>query len=217
MLLVSAASCSDTQSYADLVKSEEDVIENFKDYAGIDAIEIDEDILNSWTTKVLADSIDPSTILVKDQWYKVTEGDFKRLYFRIKDFGQRQEGSFFKNKINVGSYVLVRYEDAYLLNNFEKFDDKVAADNLSPYNYQIIYNWSTNYYSSMYYSYGNSTSQANVCTSGGLAFPVRFMWFGGEAELIIPFSLVSSEFSNSYYTIYYGTVRYTKPNYLPED
>lgn len=217
MLLVSAASCSDTQSYADLVKSEEDIIENFKDYAGIDAIEIDEDILNSWTTKVLADSIDPSTLVAKNQWYKVTEGDFKRLYFRIKDFGQRQEGSFFKNKINTGSYVLIRYEDAYLLNDFKEFDNKTAANNLSPYNYQIIYNWSTNYYSSMYYSYGNSTSQANACTSGGLAFPVRFMWFGGEAELIIPFSLVPSEFSNNYYTLYYGTVRYTKPNYLPED
>lgn len=218
LMLITAASCSDTQSYADLVNQEEDYIKDFKDYAGIDAIEIDEDMLNSWTSKILLDSIDPGTLVQKDQWYMVNEGDFKRLYFRIKNFGNRQAGaSFYKNKINVGSYVLVRYEDCYLLNNFDGFDDKVAADNLNPYSFQMIYNWNTSYYASTYYSYqyGGNTSQ-NTCTSGGLAFPVRFMWFGGEAELIVPFSLVSSEFSSNYYTLYYGTVRYTKPSYIPE-
>lgn len=218
LMLITVASCSDTQSYADLVNLEEDYIENFKDYAGIDAIEIDEDILNDWTTKVLVDSIDPGTLVKKDQWYSVNEGDFKRLYFRIKDFGDRQAGaSFYKNKISIGSYVLVRYEDCYLLNDFKEFDDRKAVDNLHPYNYQMIYNWTTSYYATTYYSYqyGSSTSK-NTCTSGGLAFPVRFMWFGGEAELIVPFSLVSSDLSSSYYTIYYGTVRYTKPSYIPE-
>lgn len=218
LMLFTAASCSDTQSYADLVNQEEDYIEDFKNYAGIEAIEIDEDVLNNWTTKVLRDSIDPGTLVKKDQWYMVNEGDFKRLYFRIKDFGNRQDGaSFYKNKINVGSYVLVRYEDCYLLNDFKEFDDRKAVDNLDPYSYQMIYNWNTSYYATTYYAYqyGNSTSQ-NTCTSGGLAFPVRFMWFGGEAELIVPFSLVESDYSSSYLTLYYGKVRYTKPSYVPE-
>ena len=218
LMLASATSCSDATSYADLVNQEEDYIDNFKDYLGFDAIEIDEDIVNTWTSDVLNDSIDPSAVLKLGQWYKVTEGDFKRLYFRIKNFGERKEGSFFNNKIRTGSNVIVRYEDCYLLNSFTEFNDRYANDNLNPYNYQLISNWNPQYYASMYYSYQvGSSSSANTCTSGGLAFPVRFMWFGGEAELIIPFSLVPSEFSNNYYTLYYGTVRYTKPNYLPED
>lgn len=217
LMLITVASCSDAQSYADLVKDEERVIDDFKNYLGIDALEIDEDIVNSWTIKVLNDSIDPTTLVNKDQWYMVTEGDFKRLYFRIKSFGDRKQGSFFKNKIETGSYVLVRYEDCYLLNDFKGFDDKKPVDNLNPYSFEMIYNWTPSYYANMYYSYQyGSSSSANTCTSGGLAFPVRFMWFGGEAELIVPFSLVPSEFSNNYYTIYYGTVRYTKPNYIPE-
>ncbi len=217
LMLITVASCSDAQSYADLVKDEENIINDFKDYLGINAIEIDEDVLNSWTSKVLNDSIDPSTLVIKDQWYMVNEGDFKRLYFRIKNYGDHKDGSFYKNKITTGSYVLVRYEDCYLLNNFDGFDDKVATDNLSPYSFEMIYNWTTSYYANMYYSYSSGgSSSANTCTSGGLAFPVRFMWFGGEAELIVPFSLVPSEFSNNYFTIYYGTVRYTKPNYIPE-
>lgn len=218
LTVLTAASCSDAESYADLVNKEEDVIKDFMAYADIDPIEIDEDILDSWTNKVLKDSIDPASLVKKDQWYMVNEGDFKRLYFRIKDFGDRQSGaSFYKNKINTGSYVLVRYEDCYLLNNFDGFDEKKAVDNLSPYNYQMIYNWNSSYYATTYYAYqyGSSTSQ-NTCTSGGLAFPVRFMWFGGEAELIVPFSLVSSELASNYYTLYYGTVRYTKPSYIPE-
>lgn len=218
LTILTSASCSDAESYADLVNKEEDVIKDFMAYADIDPIEIDEDILDSWTNKVLKDSIDPASLVKKDQWYMVNEGDFKRLYFRIKDFGDRQSGaSFYKNKINTGSYVLVRYEDCYLLNNFDGFDEKKAVDNLSPYNYQMIYNWNSSYYATTYYAYqyGSSTSQ-NACTSGGLAFPVRFMWFGGEAELIVPFSLVSSELASNYYTLYYGTVRYTKPSYIPE-
>ncbi len=217
-MLAAASSCSDATSYADLVNNEEDYIDKFKDYLNIDAIDIDEDQINSWTEKVLNDSIDPSSLVKKDQWYKVTEGDFKRLYFRIKDFGERpqQGGSFFKNKITVGSYVLVRYEDCYLLNTFEGFDDKVAADNLNPYSFQIIYNWNPSYYASTYYAYQYGSSSSYACTSGGLAFPVRFMWFGGEAELIVPFSLVPTDFQSNYYTLYYGTVRYTKPNYIPE-
>lgn len=219
LMLFSVASCSkDTQSYADLVDNEEGYIQHFKDYAGIEAIDIDEDDINTWTTKILQDSIDPSNYIVKDQWYKVTEGDFKRLYFRIKDFGQRQNGSFYKNKISNGSYVLVRYEDCYLLNNFTEFNEKKAVDNLSPYNFEIIYNWTPSFYASTYYSYQyGSSSSVNACTSGGMAFPVRFMWYGGEAELIVPFSLVSSEYSSNYYTIYYGKILYTKPNYIPEE
>lgn len=216
LMLITATSCgNDTTSYADLVSQEEDYIDNFKNYLGVDAIEIDEDIINDWTTKVLNDSIDPSTLVKKDQWYQVTEGDFKRLYFRIKDFGDRQQ-VFSKNKIGMGSYVLVRYEDCYLLNTFKKFDDKVAADNLSPYNFQIIYNWNPSYYASTYYSYQYGSSSENACTSGGLAFPVRFLWYGGEAELIVPFSLVPQELTSNYYTLYYGTVRYTKPTYIPQ-
>lgn len=217
LMLVTAASCGENAvSYAELVDNELDYIKDFKDYAGISAIKVDDDVISDWTNKVLNDSIDPASLIDKDQWYEITEGDFKRLYFRIKDFGDRQQGSFFKNKITTGSYVLVRYEDCYLLNNFEKFDDKVAIDNLNPYSYQLIYNWNPSYYATTYYSYQYGSSSQNACTSGGLAFPVRFMWFGGEAELIVPFSLVSSEFTSNYYTLYYGTVRYTKPNYIPE-
>lgn len=217
LMLVTAASCGESAvSYAELVDNELDYITNFKEYAGIDAIKIDDDVISDWTTKVLTDSIDPSTLVVKDQWYEVTEGDFKRLYFRIKNFGDRQSGSFFKNKIGTGSYVLVRYEDCYLLNKFEKFDEKVAIDNLNPYSYQLIYNWTPSYYATSYYAYQYGSGSQNACTSGGLAFPVRFMWFGGEAELIVPFSLVPADFASNYYTLYYGTVRYTKPNYIPE-
>lgn len=214
-MLITAASCSDTKSYADLVSDEEGYIKKFKEYAGINAIEIDEDELNSWTTKVLIDSIDPGTLVKKDQWYMISEGDFKRLYFRIKDFGDRQDGSFFKNKITTGSSVLVRYENAYLLNSFESFEKNAAADNLSPYNYLMINNWNISYYASQYYSYQYGSSSSNACTSGGQAFPVRFMWYGGEAELIVPFSLVPTEFSNNYYTIYYGKIKYSKPTYIP--
>ena len=215
LMLITASSCSDTKSYADLVNDEEGYIEGFKEYAGIDAIEIDEDELNSWTTKVLKDSIDPSTLVKKDQWYMVTEGNFKRLYFRIKDFGVRQEGSFFKNKISTGSNVLIRFENAYVLNSFKSFEKSMALDNLSPYNYLIINNWNVNYYATQYYSYQYGSSSSEACTSGGQAFPVRFMWYGGEAELIVPFSLVPSDMSNSYITMYYGKIKYTKPTYIP--
>lgn len=216
LMFVVTTSCSDATSYADLVNQEEDYIDNFKDYVGIDAIQIDEDIIDDWTLKVLTDSIEPSSLVKKDQWYEITEGDFKRLYFRIKDFGNRQQGSFYKNKISTGSNVIVRYEDCYILNSFEEFDERKAADNLNPYDFQLISNWNAAYYASMYYSYSAGATTANTCTSGGLAFPVRFMWYGGEAELIVPFSLVPSELTSSYLTLYYGTVRYTKPNYIPE-
>ncbi len=217
MMLATAVSCSSTESYADLVEHEEDYISNFLDYANISAIDIDDDDLDDWTDQILNDSIDPGTFIKKDQWYHVTEGNFKRLYFRVKDFGTSQKGNFFKNKITTGSYVLVRYEDCYLLNDdFEGFDEKKASDNLKPYNYQIIYNWNDSYYASAYYGSYYSTGSSSECTSGGLAFPVRFMWYGGEAEMIVPFSLVSSEYSSYYYTLYYGTVRYTKPTYIPE-
>ena len=221
LLLLTVASCSEsTLSYAELVENEEGYINSFMslEYAGANIINIDDDDLNNMTTKILNDSIDPSTLIKKDQWYQVTEGDFKRLYFRIKDFGNRTQGApFFRNKITNGSYVLVRYEDCYLLNDFKEFDKRYAGDNLGPYNFQIIYNWNPSYYASTYYaSYYGSNSKAE-CTSGGLGFPVRFMWYGGEAELIVPFSLVSSDMTSGYYTVYYGSVRYTKPTYIPED
>jgi len=218
LMLISAVSCSSTESYADLVEKEEDHIDYFKDYYHVDAIEVDDDVIDDWTDKVLEDSIDPGTLIVKDQWYQITEGNFKRLYFRIKDFGDRTAGApFYKNKITTGSYVLVRYEDCYLLNDdFEGFDEKKAANNLSPYSYQMIFNWNSSYYASSYYGSYYGSGSSTECTSGGLGFPVRFMWFGGEAELIVPFTLVSSEYTSYYYTLYYGKVRYTKPTYIPE-
>lgn len=220
LLLLTAASCSkSTESYADLVDNEEGYINDFKKKANITSvIEIDEDVLSSWTSKILNDSIEPSSLVNKDQWYMVSEGDFKRLYFRIKDFGTRPKdaASFYKNKITTGSYVLVRYEDCYLLNDFKEFDKRKAGDNLGPYNYQMIYNWNPSYYASTYYAAYYGASKEDECTSGGLGFPVRFMWYGGEAELIVPFSLVSTDLSSGYYTLYYGTVRYTKPTYIPQ-
>lgn len=218
LMLIATASCSDsTLSYAELVENEEGYINNFLNENGISAIGIDEDELTDMTNKILNDSIDPATLINKGQWYEITEGDFKRLYFRIKSFGDRPENSFFyKNKITNTSSILVRYDDCYLLNDFKGFDDRYAGDNLSPYSFQIIYNWNPSYYASPYYASYYGSNSSSECTSGGLGFPVRFMWYGGEAELIVPFSLVSSEMSSGYYTLYYGSVRYTKPTYNPE-
>lgn len=241
LLIASYTACNDTQTYADLVNNEEDCIDHLLTVEGFDVISINEETMKSWTKQVLTDSVSPATLIQKDQWYTITEGDFKRLYFRVNKWGaglERYErwsayqdslrnnlspkarpdsASFYDDKIMNGSYVLVRYDSLFLMSDTLDIHSQTPVNNLDPYSYQLIYGWSEYYYASMYYSsyYGSSSSYA--CTSGGLAFPVRFLWYDSEVSLIVPFSLVPSDYSSYYYTLYYGKVKYTKPNYLPEE
>lgn len=242
MLLAAIYSaCSDTQTYADLVANEESNIDYLLTTENIDVIKIDEETMEDWTESVLEDSISPADFIQLRQWYTVTEGDFKRLYFRINDWGDgfhrwqaweaykdsianRQSPSvkpdsvsFYDNKVVSGSYVLVRYDSLFLMTDSLNIHSDTPADNLNPYSYQIIFGWSDAYYASTYYSYYMGSSSSYACTSGGLAFPLRFLWYNSSVSLIVPFSLVDSDYSSYYYTFYYGNVRYTKPNYLPEE
>lgn len=240
-LIALMAACSeDTRSYADLVNSEENSINSFVDRYNINVKSIDEETVNDWTKKVLNDSIDPATFMELNQWYTVTEGNFKRLYFKINNWGdnrsrwQRWEAykdslahsqnpkvkpdsvSFYSQKMVSGSYVLVRYDSLFNMTDTLDITKEIPASNLDPYSYQIIYGWNEYYYATTYYSYSMGSSSSYACTSGGLAFAPRFLWYGAEVSLIVPFSLVSSDLSSYYYTLYYGKVKYSKPNYLPE-
>lgn len=235
---VLTACSEDTRSYADLVNTEEQYIDYLIDKENLNVKNIDEETMNDWTKKVLNDSIDPATLMQAGQWYNITEGYFKRLCFRINKWGDYRERwiswkaykdsiangqqpkvrpdsvSFYDQKMVSGSYVLIRYDSLFNMTDTLDIHKEIPASNLDPYSYQIIYGWNEYYYASPYYQMGSNSTYA--CTSGGLAFAPRFLWYGAEVSLIVPFSLVSSELSSYYYTLYYGKVRYSKPNYLPE-
>jgi len=240
LLASTFAACQDTQTYADLVSSEEGYIDHLLTIENIQPISIDEETMEDWTDKVLKDSINPATLMELNKWYTVTEGNFKRLYFQINKWGTGHERwtkwqayqdsikqsltpkvrpdsvSFFDNKIVSGSYVLLRYDSLYLMTDTLDFSEDTPVDNLDPYSYQLIYGWNESYYATTYYSYYYGSDSNYACTSGGLAFPLRFLWYDSEVSLIVPFSLVPSDYSSYYYTLYYGKVMYSKPNYLPE-
>ena len=189
--------------------------------------------MENWTDYVLNDSISPDQYVKLGQWYTVTEGNFKRLYFRINDWGtgfhrwqawqaytdsiashlspsvKPDSVSFYDNKIVSGSYVLVRYDSLFLMTDSLDIHSDMPADNLNPYSYKIIFGWNEAYYATSYYSYAMGSSSSYACTSGGLAFPLRFLWYDSSVSLIVPFSLIDSEYN--------GNVKYTKPNYLPEE
>lgn len=239
-LLASAVACNDTQTYADLVANEEQSIDHLITSEGFSVTSIDEETMKDWTKKILKDSINPTTLIKKDQWYTITEGDFKRLYFKVNKWGAGYERwekwqayqdsvkqslapkyrpdsvSLFDGKMTNGSYVLLRYDSLYLLSDTVNIHNQTPVGNLDPYSYQIIYGWSEYYYASYYYQYQYGSNSSYSCTSGGLAFPIRFLWYDSEVSLIVPFSLVPSDYSSYYYTLYYGKVKYSKPNYLPE-
>jgi len=230
------ASCSKTETYAELVEQEKGYIDDWIKGNPYDInfghiISKDEEWLDEITEAILEDSIHPSKYIELGQWYKITEGNFKRLYFKINSWGrdgldsienpsQEQVLTAMRNtkKIYSGKNVLVRYDSLYLLSNFDydDLDENVKGGNLEPNSFMICYNWNPSYYATSYYSYQYSTGSSYECTSGGIGFPIRFLWEGGEASIICPFSLVESTYSSYYYTLYYGSIKYTKPNYLPQ-
>lgn len=219
MTLASMAACTSTgKTYAELVDDEESYISRFMGMENIKSINIDEDDIADWTKKVLTDSVHPSKLLKLNQWYTVTEGDCKRLSFKIKSWGNdsQHEKSFFQDKFNTGSFALVRYDSMYVLSDSVNIEKQRPLDNMDPYNYEIIMNWNTTYYQNTYYSAYYSSNKDYECTSGGLGFPLRFLWYSGKVSLIVPFSLVSTEFQSYYYTLYYGDVIYKQPTYIPE-
>lgn len=224
LLSVAFLSCSkDTQTYADLVSEEESAIDHFLGKENISTIRVSEEEIKSWTKSVLTDSVNPATLIRLGQWYEITEGDFKRLCFCIKNWGDGYQSSaidhsnsFYTDKFVTGSYSVVRYDSLFRMTDTLDIKNEVPLDNYKPYGYELIYNWNEYYYATTYYAYSYSAGSSYECTSGGLGFPLRFLWNGGEAALIVPFSLVPSEYANYYYTLYYGKVKYTKPTYIPE-
>ncbi len=241
LLAATYSACSDTQTYADLVSNEENSINYLLAKENFDVTSIDEETMKDWTTDVLNDSLSPADFIQLGKWYTVSEGNFKRLYFRINDWGagfyrwqawksyqdsisnklsprvKPDSVSFYDNKVVTGSYVLVRYDSLFLMSDTLDIHTDHPTDNLDPYSYRIIFGWSDSYYSTTYYSYYMGSSSSHACTSGGLAFPLRYLWFDSSVSLIVPFSLVESDYSSYYYTFYYGNVKYSKPNYLPEE
>ncbi|MCR5394712.1 MAG: DUF4827 domain-containing protein [Bacteroidales bacterium] len=244
-LTLSYTSCSDTQTYADLVATEKEAISTWitVDPQGANfgnIISKDEDWLDDITEDVLEDDMHPEQCgLELGQWYRITEGDFKRLYFRINSWGnegaemdslrangitptdeQYATAMQSKKKFNSTSNhdVLIRYDHMWMMTNYdyEDEDENIEYDNLDANSYVICYNWNPSYYASTYYSTYYSTGSSYECTSGGLAFPIRFLWEGGNASIICPFSLVESALSSYYYTLYYGEIEYTKSTYLPQ-
>lgn len=224
LVAIFSVSCTkDTQTYADLVSQEEGAIDHFLGKYNIKTTVISDDQITSWTKSILNDSVSPSEYLKLGQWYEVSEGYFKRLCFCINSWGEPyQEAvvdhstSFYDDKFIRGSYALVRYDSVYRMTDTLDIETEVPVNNFEPYDYELIYNWNESYYASNYYSYSYGSGSNYECTSGGIGFPLRFLWSGGEVSLIVPFSLVSSQYSSYYYTLYYGKVRYTKPTYIPE-
>lgn len=215
MGVVALTACSDSETYADLVDTEKSSIKNFINSQSISAQGVDDDWISEKTKAAVTNGEDPRTLLELNHWYTVTDGDFKRLYFKIKSWGNVQEDDLTANRITTGSNALVRYDSCYNLASFEDFDTD-RGNNLDPNSYEIIYSWNTSYYVSSYYATYYGTGSSYECTSAGLAFPLRFLWYGGEVALIVPFSLGSSTDQSYYLTCYYGQVRYTRPQYLPE-
>ena len=215
----SLSSCSNTKSYADYVIDEENYIQRWLDYKNFSvAATFDEEQLDKMATKILEDSAVPSDYIELGKWYQVGEGDFKRLLFRVNDWGKGYPDMKSKNKFYEDENVLVRYDSLFDISGYDYTEGakNYSADNLEPNSYQICYNWRRNYYSNTYYSYSYSSGSSYDCTSGGLGFPIRFLWQGGSASVICPFNLIPSSLSSYYYTLYYGTIRYTKPNYTPQ-
>lgn len=213
------SSCEDAKSYAEYVKDEENYIQRWIDYNDYEIAErFDEEQLSKMATKILEDSISPSEFIQLGKWYEVTEGDFKRLLFKINDWGKGYPDMKSKNKFYEDENVLVRYENLLCISEYDYSEGatNISGDNLEPENYKICYNWRRNYYSNTYYSYSYSSGSSYECTSGGLGFPIRFLWQGGDASIICPFNLIPSNLSSYYYTLYYGNIRYTKPNYIPQ-
>lgn len=229
------SSCSDTQSYAELVEDEKMYINQWIENNPFDIdfghiIVKDESWLKETTTAILTDSVHPSKLIELGQWYTFNESDFKRLYFCILDWGedgvtdyndeaQLKEAMRSKKKFRASQNALVRYDSLFLLTNFDydlEPSEQLKGDNLDPNSFLIIYNWNTNYYASNYYGNYYGTGSSYECTSGGLGFPVRFLWTGGRAAIICPFSLVETNYASYYYTFYYGNIEYKRPNYLPQ-
>ena len=240
-LACSWTSCKDQESYADLVAKEK---ESISTWISVDPKEAnfgsistkDEEWVNNITEYVLTDSLHPEQCgLELNKWYGITEGDFKRLYFCIRSWGkdgldtlrakgitptdeQYMEAMRNKKKFYTGKDVLVRYDDLYVLNEYDYDDEEknTKLDNQDPNSYLICYKWNSYYYANSSYAYYYGWNNNYECTSGGVAFPIRFLWEGATASIICPFSLVESTFSNGYYTMYYGSIEYKKPNYLPQ-
>lgn len=210
-----ATSCSDEETYAELVDAEKSAIHRFTSSQDISARSVDEDWVDRVTKAIVTDGENPKDYVELNQWYTITEGDFKRLYFKIKDWGVDSLADPMEKKFTTGDYALVRYDSCYNLGTFVDFDTDKGS-NLDPNSYEIIYSWNTTYYASTYYSMYYGTGSSYECTSAGLAFPLRFLWEGGEAALIVPFTLSAQEEQSYYLTCYYGSVKYTKPNYLPQ-
>lgn len=227
-------SCKDAVTYAELVEQEKGYISQWTidnpyniDFDHI--ISWDEEKLNNVTKHVLTDSIHPSNYLELNQWYSISEGDFKRLYFCIRSWGndgvtdynnEDELSAAMRNKKKFYNYrnVLVRYDSLYNISQFdyEEIKNNAKGDNSDPISFLICYNWNSSYYCNNYYGASYGTGSNYECTSGGIGFPIRFLWEGGKASIICPFSLVESAFSSYYYTMYYGKITYTQPNYLPK-
>lgn len=212
-------SCNDTKSYAEYVSDERHHIQEWIDYNDIVvAGKFDEEQINDMAEAILEDSICPSEFIELGKWYQITDGYYKRMLFRVNSWGNeypdmRSSKKFFENE-----NVLVRYQNLLNLSdyNYTEPEKNIALDNLDPNSYEVCYSWNRNYYCYQGYAYSYGTGSSYECTSGGVGFPIRFLWQGGEASVIVPFNLIPSTFSSYYYTLYYGTVRYTKPNYLPQ-
>lgn len=228
------SSCKDQVTYAELVENEKDYIKSWINSNPYDInfghiITKDEEWINNITDDILSDSIHPCKYIELNQWYTLKEGNFKRLYFCIHNWGkdgvtdysdEEQLKAAMKNKKKFysGQNALIRYDSLFLISEFdyENPGDNTKGNNLLPLSFQICYNWNPYYYSNSYYGYSYGTGSSYECTSGGVGFPVRFLWQGGEASIICPFSLVETQYSSYYYTMYYGNIQYNKPNYLPQ-
>lgn len=229
------SSCKDTMTFADYVNEEKSQINKWINQNPYDidfghVITKNEEWMDNVTESILEDSIHPSKLIELNQWYSLDESNFKRLYFCIHSWGedgvtdyndeaQLKQAMRSRKKFYAGQDALVRYDSLFVLNLFDYDDDpeeQTKLDNYDPLSYLIIYNWNASYYASTYYSYYYSTGSSYECTSAGVAFPVRFLWEGGEASIICPFSLCETNVQSYYYTLYYGSIRYTKPNFLPQ-
>ena len=239
-LACSCISCKKTQTYAELVANEKEAINTWisndpqsANFGNI--IAKDEEWVNDITEDILEDYKHPEQCgLELGQWYRITEGDFKRLYFRINSWGdegsemaevraqgltptdeQYKAAVQYKTKFSTGKDVLVRYDHLYNISTYDYEDEtkNVEGDNFDANSYLTCNQWSPSYYAVNYYAYSYGTSDPTECTSGGLAFPIRFLWEGGNASIICPFSLVEQAFASYYFTLYYGEIQYTKPNF----